>query len=87
MRTEKNSLGGTSFIIHLYYFYFSSWLFLIPEGEIVIKHEKVSTSKICFQRVEESELDKILDKNKNLFQIKEVKAKPLPLIGTANCNM
>lgn len=43
--------------------------------------------KAHFKLISDAELKEILMKNKNLFQLKEVESKPLPLIGTANCNM
>lgn len=42
--------------------------------------------KAYFKLVSDAELEEILKKNKNLFQLKGVKTKLLPLIGTANCN-
>lgn len=42
--------------------------------------------KAYFKLVSDSELKEILEKNKNLFPVKEITSKPLPLIGTANCN-
>ena len=50
----------------------------------MIKLEKENMPKIHFQHIEDSELDKILEKNKNLFITKGVKLKPVPLIGIAN---
>ena len=42
--------------------------------------------KAYFKLVSDSELKEILKKNKNLFLLKEVESKPVPLIGTVNCN-
>lgn len=42
--------------------------------------------KVYFKLVSDAELKEVLKKNKNLFQLKEVSSKPLPLIGIANCN-
>lgn len=41
--------------------------------------------KAYFKLISDSELKEILKKNKNLFQLKEIKSKPLPIIGTADC--
>ena len=52
----------------------------------MIERKKENVQKFQFKHVDDSELDKILDKNKNLFLLKEVESKPVPLIGTVNCN-
>lgn len=44
------------------------------------------SSKAYFKLVSDAELEEILNKNKNLFQLKEVEPASLPLIGIVNCN-
>jgi len=51
------------------------------------KPKKTENSKAYFKLISDAEFKRILNKNKSLFLLKEVESKPVPLIGTVNCNM
>ena len=56
---------------------------LMPANERI--NNEIESSKIYFKKLNSSELKEILNKNDNIFSIKELQSIRLPIVGIANC--